>query len=98
MPSLVNDQHQRAGSLILGLAGLLGEFRVNLVNHAGRRDPAANVENSAAGSAAFAGAEAWPMARSHTTAAAGTDTAARSGAVRRQCHVCHRVTNVRHTV
>ena len=58
-----------------------GEFRLGRVNSPRSGNTAADVENASTDTAALTGAKAWSLARTHSAAAAASNSAARPGAV-----------------
>src|ERR1700722_10868644 len=93
-----DDQAERADALIFGFAGFFGKFRFGRENLPWRRNAATDMENSAAGAAAFAWAKAGTVPGPYATAAAGSDAAAGTRAVGGQYRACHGVAEIRHVI
>src|SRR5579872_2706405 len=83
MTTGVHNHSQNHGSLILGLAGFLGVFRIGFVDCAGRGYAAnAGTEHSATVSTTHSGTNAAAGSRTDSATAARTDPSSATGSIR----------------
>src|SRR5258708_1882909 len=97
-PSIgADNQAKNAYTLIFGLAGFFGVFRIRGEDRLWRAHTAAYLEHAAANSAAAAFTNAGAGANANSATAAGTDSAAGAGAIGRRSgwHSCSGIAEIR---